>query len=488
VPSATTTASGSPGERVTPRAWGLLAVVCGALFLEGIDIAMLNVAVPAIAADIGLDEGSAHWVISAYVLGYAGFMLLGGRSADLFGRRRVFLVALTVFVVFSAVGGLATADWTLVLARFVTGVAAGFLTPAGFSIITTTFPEGALRDRALVVYGAVGAAGFVLGMVAGGLLTTVSWRWVFFAPTVLGLALLVAGAVVIGRDVRPPGGRAGFDLAGAVTVTAGMVAVVYAVVELGESRDAAAVLLPAAAAVVLLGAFVAIERRSRSPLLRLRLLREGLLPFASAAGLLFMGAFFGFQFAVTLYLQQVRGWSALEAGLTFAIMGTDLVLAPLLTPLLVRRFGNAWVLAAGCLAAALAFGRLTGLEDDWSYLDLLPSLLLVAVAFALAYGPITAAAAEGVAEQEQGAAGGVVYTAFQFGGALGLAAVTMVLAGADGGVAGVDDYRRALWVPTAGAGLAVVAALAAVLRRRAGGAAGDDAEAVSLAATPSRPA
>ncbi|WP_435768820.1 MFS transporter [Nocardioides sp. SYSU DS0651] len=452
-------------QRMTLRAWGLLLVVCGALFLEGIDIAMLNVAVPAIADDVGLSAGSAHWVISAYVLGYAGFMLLGGRTADLVGRRRVFLLALAVFVAFSVVGGVADADWVLVLARFATGVAAGFLTPAGFSIVTTTFPEGPLRDRALVVYGAVGAAGFVLGMVAGGLLTTVSWRWVFFAPALLGVVLLAAGAWLIRPDEPTGPGVGGADVGGALTVTAGMVAIVYAVITVGEGHGIRDAVLPVAAAVVLLSGFVVIESRHRSPLLRLGLLREGLLPYASVAGLLFMGAFFAFQFAVTLYLQELRGWSPLEAGLTFAIMGLDLVVAPIVTPPLVRRFGVVRVMTAGLLAAAVAFGRLVGLQDDWTYPDLLPSLLLVAVAFALVYGPLTSAAAEGVAEAEQGAAGGVVYTAFQFGGALGLAGVTIVLSASDTAAA-VGDYRHALVVPTVAAALAVVVGVLAAARQR----------------------
>ena len=224
-------------QRMTAREWALLLVLCGAIFLEGIDIAMLNVAVPSIRADVGLSAGTAHWVISAYVLGYGGFMLLGGRTADLFGRRRVFLVALAVFVVFSGLGGLADTGWVLVLARFVTGVAAGFMTPAGLSIVTTSFPEGPLRDRAVVVYGATGAAGFTLGMVAGGLLTTVSWRWVFFAPVVLGTLLLVAGRALIRPDAPRAVSEHRFDLVGALTVTAAMVTGVFGLVTLGESHD-----------------------------------------------------------------------------------------------------------------------------------------------------------------------------------------------------------------------------------------------------------
>ena len=450
--------------RMSARDWALLLVLCGALFLEGIDIAMLNVAVPSIRSDLDLSTGTAHWVISAYVLGYAGFMLLGGRTADLFGRRRVFLLALAVFVLFSGLGGLADSGWVLVLARFVTGVAAGFMTPAGLSIITTSFEEGPLRDRAVVIYGATGAAGFTLGMVAGGLLTTVSWRWVFFAPVLLGALLLIAGRALIRADEVRPVADHRFDLIGAVTVTAGMVAAIFGLVALGESHDVVRGASALALAAVLLALFVRHERRSPAPLVRLGIFRHAGLVRTNLAGLLYMGAFFGFQFLVTLYLQDLRGWSPLETGLTFAIMGIDLVLAPLVTPSLVRRFGNMPVMVAGFLTATLAFVLFLRVDDDWGYLEMLPMLVLVGVAFALAYGPLTLAATEGVEESEQGLAGGLLYTSFQFGAALGLALVTIVLVGDRSGAPSVGDYRSALLVPAA---MALAAALAVVpLRRR----------------------
>ena len=450
--------------RMSARDWALLLVLCGALFLEGIDIAMLNVAVPSIRSDLDLSTGTAHWVISAYVLGYAGFMLLGGRTADLFGRRRVFLLALAVFVLFSGLGGLADSGWVLVLARFVTGVAAGFMTPAGLSIITTSFEEGPLRDRAVVIYGATGAAGFTLGMVAGGLLTTVSWRWVFFAPVLLGALLLIAGRALIRADEVRPVADHRFDLIGAVTVTAGMVAAIFGLVALGESHDVVRGASALALAAVLLALFVRHERRSPAPLVRLGIFRHAGLVRTNLAGLLYMGAFFGFQFLVTLYLQDLRGWSPLETGLTFAIMGIDLVLAPLLTPSLVRRFGNVPVMVAGFASATLAFVLFLRLDDDWGYLQMLPMLVLVGVAFALAYGPLTLAATDGVEESEQGLAGGLLYTSFQFGAALGLALVTIVLVGSRSGAPVVGDYRNALLVPAA---MALAAALAVVpLRRR----------------------
>lgn len=453
------------GDSVPPRAWAVLLVICGALFLEGIDIAMLNVAVPVIGHELGLSAGSDHWVISAYVLSYGGFMLLGGRAADLLGRRRVFLTGLWVFTAFSILGGIAQSGWLLVLARFVTGVAAAFMTPAGFSIVTTSFAEGRARDRALAINGAVGAAGFTLGTVAGGLLTSVSWRLVFFAPVAIGSLLLVLGHRLIQPDRRPVGRGGHFDLAGALTATGTMVALILAVVSGSQTGLGAATVPALVIAVGLATAFLLIERRSVAPLVRPGILREGMLPYASIAAVVFMGAFFGFQFVLTLYLQNLRGWSPLEVGLTFAVMGADLALAPLAAPWLVARFGSVVVMTAGFATAAASYGLALRLDDGWGYLDLLPSLLLVAVAFALVYGPLTSAATEGLPEEGHGVAGGIVYTAFQFGGALGLSAVTAALLAAGPGGPSLPDYRRALLVPVAGALLALVVGLAAIARR-----------------------
>ncbi len=455
-----------PAANTTPTGWGVLAVVCGALFLEGIDIAMLNVAVPAIAADIGLATSDAHWVISAYVLAYGGFMIFGGRTADLLGRRRTFLVALAVFVAFSGLGGIADDAWVLVVARFVTGATAGFMTPAGFSLLTTSFPEGPLRDRALAIYGAIGAGGFTLGVVAGGFLTDAGWRWVFFAPVIVGAALWIAGRAVIRPDAAPELPRRGFDLGGAITLTSAMVALIYGVVALGEGHDVVTGIAAFVAAAVLLGAFVAIERRVRDPLLRLSVLREGLLLRSSAAGLLFIGAFFAFQFLITLYLQEFRGWSPVATGLAFAVMGLDMILAPLVTHRLVKRFGNAPVMVAGLLAGAVAFALALRIDGSWGYLDLLPSLLLIGVMFALVYGPLAAAATAGLDESEHGVAGGIVYTAFQFGAALGVSVATIALVNGHAADAGWTDYRRALLVPAIAAALALAMGISTWVRGR----------------------
>ncbi|MFF2043031.1 MFS transporter [Kitasatospora sp. NPDC058170] len=417
---------------------------------------MLNVALPSIRADLGMSTGALSWVLSAYVLGYGGFMLLGGRTADLLGRRRMFLCWLTVFVLFSGLGGLAGEGWVLILARFATGLSAAFMTPAGLAVITTAFAEGPQRNRALLVYAGTAAAGFSLGLVAGGLLAAVSWRWVFFAPVLLAGALLLAAIPLLPRDtapVRRPGER--FDLAGAVTATGAMLLLVYTVVRLGEP-GASAVWTAAALAggLALLAVFAAVERRSAAPLVRLGLLRSGPLLRANLGAMLFAGSFFGFQFVATLYLQDLRGWTPLQTGLALLAVGVDAVLAPTLTPRLVERFGNARVILGGFCLAALSYALFLPVGLDWTYPMMFPTMILTGLAFALAYGPLTIAATEGIAEEEQGLAGGLLNTSFQFGAALGLSVVTAVnLAATAGGPgtaqAGLEGFRAALVVPVA---------------------------------------
>ncbi|GAJ83197.1 putative major facilitator superfamily transporter [Nocardia brasiliensis NBRC 14402] len=452
------------------RAWGVLAVLCGAIFLEGIDVAMLNVALPSIRAELGLSTGMLSGVVSAYVLGYGGFVLLGGRAADLLGRRRMFLFWLTVFLVFSGLGGFATTGWMLLTARFVTGVAAAFLAPAGLSLITTNFAEGQVRDRALVVYAGIGAGGFTLGMVAGGLLTALGWRWVFFVP-VLVSALLLAAAYVLVRDSGVPQrvpGLVGFDLLGALSVTGAMLLLVYGVVRLEHLADGP-VLTGAvfAAGFAALALFVLNERRAVAPLVRLGVLRSVSLVRTNLVAVLFMGAFMGFQFAATLYFQELRGWSTVQTGLAMAVLGLDAVVAPLLTPWLVRTFGTGRVIFGGAVLAALAYLLFLPSGLDRAYVALLPTLLLIALAFALVYGPLTIAGTDDIAAEEHGLAGGLLYTAIQFGVALGVSVVTAVnVAAVDAGKVGMDALRTALIVPVIAAILAGVVA-ATGLRRNA---------------------
>lgn len=433
------------------HAWGVLLVLCAVIFLEGLDVSMMGVTLPAIQSELGMSVGSLQWVMSAYVLGYGGFTMLGGRAADLLGRRRMFLFWLGVFLVFSGLGGLATEGWVLILARFVTGVSAGFLTPAGLSIITTGFPEGRERNRALLVYAGTAAAGFSLGLVVGGLLTEIDWRWVFFAPVLLASGVMVAAIRLIPHDDAPARATSTFDLGGAMTLTAAMLLFVFSVVEATEVRweQSAGTLIISAA---LLAAFVTIERRSAAPLIRLGILRSRTLVRVNLSAMLFIGSFSGFQFIAVQYLQNVRGWSAIETGLALLVAGIDAILAPTLTPRLVNRFGVARVILAGALIGAAGYALFLPIDLDSPYATaMFPTMILTGIAFALTYGPLTIAATDGIAGAEQGLASGLLNTSIQFGTALGIAVMTAVHIAALGSGGSpqslLESYRMALIVP-----------------------------------------
>ncbi|TDW77840.1 MFS transporter [Kribbella pratensis] len=446
-------------QRLTGRAWAVLFVLCGAIFLEGIDVSMMGVALPSIRAELGLATGELQWIVSAYALSYGGFVLLGGRAADLLGRRRMFVTWLVVFLLFSGLGGFATEGWVLILARFVTGIAAAFMTPAGLSIITTTYPEGPQRNKALLVYAGTAAGGFSLGMVTGGLLSAIDWRWVFFAPVMVSAVILVGAIALIPRD-NAARDRGGFDLVGALTLTGSMLLLVATVVRAPEVPPTQTT-STAAIGLVLLAAFALIEQRVSTPLIRLGLLRNTALVRANLGAILLVGSFVGFQFIAVLYLQELRGWSEVETGLALMVIGIDAVLAPTLTPWLVNRFGNGRVVLGGFVLAALAYTAFLPLGQ--SFAAMLPAFLLLGLAFALTYGPLTIAATERVPEEEQGLASGVLTTSFQFGSALGLAVVAAVLAAS--GELTADAFRTGLAVPLTAALLGILVAGTARNRR-----------------------
>ena len=447
------------------RAWAMLFVLCGALFLDALDVSMKGVALPAINADLGLSAGSLQWVVSGYVLGFGGFLLLGGRVADLLGRRRVFLASLGAFLVASSAGGLATADELLVAARFLTGVSAAFIAPAGLSIITTSFAEGPARNKALSIYSATGASGFSLGLVVGGLLTELSWRWVFFAPVLMS-AVTLAGAVWLVPDRgRPRGPRRGFDIAGALAVTSAMLLLVFTLVEAPTAGWASFRTVGSLVGTgLLLVLFVVIERRSPAPLVRLGLLRSAATIRANVGAMALLGGWVGCLFIITLYLQQVRGWSALETGLAVCPSGIVVaLLAPRVAAPLVGRLGAPAVILAGLTAAALAYVLLRSLDQASGYAAvMLPAFLLVGLAFTLAYGPLTILATNGIPPEEQGVAGGLVNTSFQLGPALALAAVTAVTAAntpantGTGSTALLDGFHAGLLVPLAASLIGIV--------------------------------
>ncbi|HSI31933.1 MAG TPA: MFS transporter [Miltoncostaeaceae bacterium] len=465
-------ASALPGAaaaaRFGPRAWGLILVLCGALFLDALDVSMVGVALPSISADLDMSTSSLQWVISAYVLGFGGFLLLGGRLADLLGRRRVFLIALGVFVVASALGGLVDDGSLLIATRFIKGVSAAFTAPAGLSIITTSFAEGPMRNRALSIYAATGATGFSLGLVFGGLLTEIGWRWVFLLPAPIALITLIAALKLVPDSGRPAGARRGFDLAGAVTLTASMLLLVFTVVEAPDAGWASVRTIGSLAAVAaLMTAFVAIERRTARPLVRLGILRSASLVRANVGAMSLIGGWFGFQFIATLYMQQLRGWSPLETGLAILPGGLLVALiAPRLTPL-ITRLGPGPLISAGLLSTVAAYALFLPIGLDSPYATaILPTMLLGGLGFALAYGPLNIAATNGIAPDEQGLAGGLLNTSFQFGGALVLAIVTAVN-NANVGAGGSPQDLLDGFVPAVGVSLivAVIGFLATTVRR-----------------------
>jgi len=424
----TTDISSSQVEQLSRRAWAMLLVLCGALFLDALDVSMVGVALPSIKTDLGMSTSSLQWVVSAYVLGYGGFLLLGGRAADLLGRRRVFLIALGVFLVASALGGIATDGNVLIATRFIKGVSAAFTAPAGLSIITTTFAEGPARNKALSVYTATGATGFSLGLVFGGALTQLGWRWTFFLPVPIALVALLAGIKLVPGGGRPLSSRRAFDLPGAVSLTAGMLLLVYTLVEAPDKGWASARTLGSfALTAVILGAFVLRELRVDAPLVRLGILRSQSLVRANLAAMTLFGGWVGFQFIATLYMQQLRGWSPIETGL--AIFPGGLLVA-LLAPRIaffVGRFGVMRLILAGLVSTAIAYALFLPIGVDSGYFAaVLPTVLLAGLGFALAFAPLNIAATTGVAPMEQGLAGGLLNTSFQFGGALFLAVATAV--------------------------------------------------------------
>jgi MFS family permease len=452
------------------RTWALLVVLCGVLFLDGLDVSMVGVALPSIRADLGLTTSQLQWVVSGYVLGYGGLLLLGGRAADMLGRRKVLLAGLSVFVVASAIGGLVDDGTLLVLTRIVKGMSAAFTAPAGLSIITTTFSEGPNRNRALAIYTATGASGFSLGLVLGGLLTELGWRWTFLLPVPFALAILAVAPRVIPRDRPSIEGRRRYDIAGAVTVTAAMLLLVRTVVEApGKGWGSAITVGSFALVAALLALFVTIEVRSTAPLVRLGILRSAPLLRANLGAAILAGSYFGFQFVATLYLQAMNGWSAIETALAFLPAGLLVAFgAPRLGPL-VDRFGTARLIAAGVVSLLAGYVLFLRLGDSPSYVGLmLPTMLLLGTGFALMFPSLNIQATAGVADHEQGLASGLLNTSFQVGGAVGLAAVSAVVS-SSGAVPTLDAFQSAITVPIALAviGLVVAAtAFAAPVRER----------------------
>lgn len=457
--------SSPAAQRWDARLWGALILLCGVLFLDGLDVSMVGVALPSIQSDLGLSTAQLQWIVSGYVLGYGGLLLLGGRAADLLGRRRVLLAGLAVFALASLAGGLVSDGALLILTRFAKGASAAFTAPAGLSIITTSFSEGPARNRALGIYSAWGAIGFSSGLIFGGLVTELGWRWTFLLPVPVALTILLLAPRLIDRDRdRVGGSRQHYDVPGAVTLSGGMLLLVHTIAQAPQDGwTAATTLIAFAIAFALLAAFVAVERRTPHPLMRLGLLRSGSLVRANLGAAALFGGYVAFQFVATLYLQDTLRWSALHTALAFLPAGLVVaVVSPCIGPL-ATRIGTPRIILAGALLLLAGYALFLRIDAVPYSLTVLPTMLLVGGGFALCSPALTMQATAGVADHEQGLASGLMNTSFQVGGAIVLAIVSAVASGS-GDV--VDVYRAAIAVVVAVAVLGLVVALAGVAPAR----------------------
>ena len=449
------------------RLWGALVVLCGVLFLDGLDVSMVGVALPSIRDDLHLPPSQLQWVVSGYVLGYGGLLLLGGRTADLLGRRRTLLGALSVFLVASAVGATVSDGTLIVITRFLKGASAAFTAPASLSMITTTFPEGPARNRALSIYTACGASGFSLGLVLGGLLTEAGWRLTFLLPVPIAAAILIALPHLIGDDTPAAEKRRSYDFPGAVTITAGMLLLVRTVVRAPTvGWGSAETLISVLVAVALLAAFVAIELHTREPLVRLGILRSGPLARANLTAMVVFGSYVSFQFVATLYLQALLGWSPITTALAFLPGGVIVAFgSPRVGPL-ADRFGTERVIAAGLVAFVVGYALILRIHDTLTYATVfLPTMILIGIGFALCFPMLNIQATAGIADAEQGVASGLVQASFQVGGAIVLAVITAIVATQATGTPSevVDGYRVALEVVTAVSALGLATVVAGLL-------------------------
>ena len=411
-----------------PRRWWALALLCGAFFMVILDAAIVIVALPSIKADLGFSEQGLQWVLSAYALTFAGLLLLGGRAADLLGRRRVFMVGLLFFTAASLLCGLAWSPAALIAARAVQGIGAAVMTPTALSIISTTFPEGPERNKALGIWGMMGGIGATAGWLIGGpLVDGPGWEWIFFINIPLGLAALALSPVLL-RESRDAMARRSYDPAGAVTITGALVLLVYAVVEAPDVGwgDVQTILLLVGSA-VLVAAFVLIESRHRAPLVPLRLFRSRTLVGANLVMLIFGTVAFGMPYILTLYAQQVLGYSALEFGLGTAVFAAVAAAGSIVGQAIVLRVGFRAVAAAGMALISAGSLLLTQASVGGSYFgDIFFGLIVYGPGIGLAFVTASIAALAGVAERESGLASGLSNTAFQVGAALGVAIVTTV--------------------------------------------------------------
>ena len=410
------------------RRWWVLAVIVAAQFMVVLDVAIVNVALPSIKNDLHFSQESLQWVITAYSLLFGGVLLLGGRLADLLGRRRLFVAGLAIFTVFSLLDGLAWSEGSLITFRGLQGLGAALLSPAALSILTTTFREGRERNLALGIWGAASGSGGAAGVLLGGALTSaLSWSWIFFINVPVGV-LVIAVTPWLVRESRAGLGHRTFDFAGAASITGGLMLLVYAMTRAtqhGWGTSETIGLLAGSAALIL--AFFAIELRSKAPLLPLRIFRLRTLTASNLSGLLMGGAIFSQFFLLTLYMQQVLHYSALKTGVAYIGLTLTIIVFSAVAQSLTTRIGVRRVLPTGLFLSTIALVLFARLPVDGHYwTDLFPAFIISGLGLALAFVPMSIGALTGVSGEDAGVASGLINTNQQIGGAIGVAAVTTI--------------------------------------------------------------
>ncbi len=415
-----------PTKSINP--WFVLCLVCVAQFMVVLDATIVNVALPSIQTDLNVAEADRLWIVNAYTLIFGGFLLLGGRAGDILGRKRLFLVGVVIFTGASLLNGLASSPELLIFARGVQGLGAAFVAPAALSILTTTFPEGPQRTKAMGVWAAIATGGAAVGLLLGGVLTEYfSWPWIFFVNIPVGIAAFVLSLRYV-PESRADAEHRIFDVPGAVTVTAGLIALVYGIVKVQESGwTSASTIGFGALALVLLTAFVVIELRQRAPLVRLDIFRVPTIRAANISMLLVASGLFAMFFFNTLYVQRVLGFSPLQAGLAFLPVTFGIGIGAALSQPGVKRLGIRTTSIIGMSIATVGMVILLTTDANGTYLaDVLPGLIPISIGMGLTFVPVTLLATSGVAHRDAGLASGLFNTSQQVGGALGLAILSTI--------------------------------------------------------------
>jgi EmrB/QacA subfamily drug resistance transporter len=452
------------------RRWSALALIVTAQFMVILDVAIVNVALPSIKTDLGFSQTSLQWVVSAYAIFFGGALLLGGRLADLFGRRRLFIGGLALFAATSLLCGIAWSEGSLIAFRALQGLGGALLAPAALSLLMTLFAEGRDRNLALGIYGAASGSGAAAGVLLGGLLTSyLSWSWIFFINVPVGVAAALLAPVLL-RESRPDLDHRHFDVAGAATVTGGLMLLVYALTRAtsdGWGSSSTLALLAGSAALIV--SFVLVESRSPWPLLPLRIFRSGTVSGANVAMAIVGAVAFSEFFLLTLYLQDVLHYSAVQSGVAFVAFAGTVVVVSNLAQLVVGRVGVRATLTAGLLLSAVSVALLTRLPVEGHYFwDLFPAFVLGGAGMGLSFVPVTIASLSGIDRSDAGVASGLVNTSRQIGGAIGIAAASAIAAtstshfngAAPNSAAALDHgFQTALY---ALAGLLIVGAVVAI--------------------------